>query len=53
MSQVEIQSIQDSLRKSTLVELSSDYRTSDAMRAHLPTPAQCAMSITAFRQHIL
>jgi hypothetical protein len=53
MTQVEIQSIQDSLRKGTLVELSSDYRTSRAMRAHLRKPAQCAMSITAFRQHIL
>jgi hypothetical protein len=53
MIQVEIQSIQDSIRKGTLVELSSDYRTSRAMRAHLPTPAQCAMTSTAFRQHVL
>jgi hypothetical protein len=53
MIPVNVQSIQDSVRNGGLVELSSDYRTSSVMRAHLPRPAQCAISITAFRQHIL
>jgi hypothetical protein len=53
MIRVEVQTIQDAVRNGTLVELASDYRTSRAMRTHLPAPAQCAMSITAFRQHIL
>lgn len=53
MTQMNIQSIHDSVQQGTLVELSSDYRTSSALRAHLPKPAQCAMSITAFRQLIL
>jgi hypothetical protein len=52
-TQLEIQSIQDSLRRGALVELSSDYRTAGALRAHLPRPAQCAMSSTAFRQYVL
>lgn len=53
MTLVSVLSIRHSVQNGTLVELSSDYRTSSAMRAHLSTPAQCAMSITAFRQHIL
>ena len=53
MAQVDGQSIQDSLRKGTLVELSSDYRTAITARTYLPEPAQCAMSTTAFRRHVL
>jgi hypothetical protein len=53
MTQVAAQSIQDSLRKGKLVELTSDYRTSTAVRAHLPEKTQCAMSSAAFRQHVL
>ena len=53
MTQLDVQSIQDSVRKGTLVELSSDYRTSRTVRAYLPEQIQCAMSSTAFRQHVL
>jgi hypothetical protein len=53
MTEVEVQSIQDSVRKGTLVELSTDYRTSRTVRAYLPGQAPCAMSTTAFRQHVL
>jgi hypothetical protein len=53
MTAIEIQSIPDSLRKGTLIELSSDYRTAGAIRAHLPEPVKCAMSSAAFRAHIL
>jgi len=50
---LDVQSIQDSVRKGTLVELSSDYRTSATIRACLPGPFLCAMSTTAFHRHVL
>jgi hypothetical protein len=53
MTQVNIQSIRDSVQKGNLIELSSDYRTSGTIRAYLPDETRCAMSATAFRQHVL
>jgi len=53
MIQVDIHSIKDSVQMGTLVELSSDYRTSSTIRAYLPDETRCAMSATAFRQHVL
>ena len=53
MTQVGVQSIQDSLLKGRLVELTSDYRTSTTVRAYFPEKTQCAISATAFRQHVL
>ena len=52
MTQLNVQSIQDSVRKGTLVELASDYRTSRTVRAFLPEQALCAMSTSAFDQHL-
>jgi len=53
MTLVDVQSIQDSVRNGTLVELSSDYRTSATIRACLPGPFLFAMSTTAFHRHVL
>jgi len=53
MTLVDVQSIQDSVRNGTLVELSSDYRTSATIRACLPGPFLCAMTTTAFHRHVL
>ena len=53
MTSVDIQSIKDSVQKGALVELSSDYRTSSTVRAYLPEQSKWAMSITAFRRHVL
>lgn len=50
---VDIQSIKASVQKGTLVELSSDYRTSNIVRAYSPAQPKWAMSITAFRRHVL
>jgi hypothetical protein len=53
MNQVDVLSIKDSVQQGTLVELSSDYRTSGTIRAYLPENTRCAMSATAFGQHVL
>jgi hypothetical protein len=50
---VDVQTVQDSIMKGTLVELSSDYRTSGTVRACLPKQTLCVMSTTAFRRHLL
>jgi hypothetical protein len=53
MTHLDVHSIKDSVQKGTLVELSSDYRTSSTVRAYLPERAPCAMSTTAFHRHVL
>ncbi len=53
MIPVDVKSIQDSVQKGTLVELSSDYRSSRTVKAYLSEPSRWAMSIDAFRQHVM
>jgi hypothetical protein len=53
MTHLDVHSIKDSVQQGTLVELSSDYRTSSTVRAYLSPQVPCAMSTTAFRQHVL
>jgi hypothetical protein len=53
MTHLNVHSIKDSVQQGTLVELSSDYRTSSTVRAYLSEQVLCAMSTTAFRQHVL
>jgi len=49
---IRISSVKDAVNQGTLIELSRDYRTATAVRAILPKDLPCAMSMTAFRQHV-
>ena len=53
MTVINIQSIKDALHAGTLIELTSDYRTSATVKTFLPKNTPCAISSAAFRQHIL
>jgi hypothetical protein len=52
MTVINVQSIKDAVRMGTLIELSSDYRTSAFVRTILPKNTPCAISPAAFRRHV-
>jgi len=51
MTVINIESVKDAVDTGSLIELSSDYRTSASVRALLPKNTPCAISPAAYRQH--
>ena len=52
MTVINIHSIKDALTRGTLLELSTDYRTSTTVRSILPSETPCAITPAAFGQHV-